>query len=1139
MTYTPPSVQVFQEFETPTTAQQPLLYPVIIGPRYDFYTYANDKATIALGSYVRTADTDYSYPNLSATATVKQDSVKLYFDNAYLRYFRKLNTDTTYQFRTVYPYRNRIRSAADVDSQELVMVTTTNRLGTTFTRDTAFLKDVAAGDGIFITTEINGTDYSVLSKVASIIYDEVAAVTGSPVANSGNQGVQVHSVLLDSSTVVGDDTNTPGGTYVGSLAAGVVSDTYTVEVETGGAYATQTITADNGLDGNTVAIDATSYWDKGQDEVYTIEIIVGGAPNVAKFKYTSNSGLDDGPVSGTIVSGAGTVPSPIHSIGTYGLKVTFDDSDATDIFTVGSSWEITCTAGTATLSVTSASGTDDVTSYVARTDGFAIPVGSGGATLALADGGDGVLTAGDKWVLACTAVFAVPSLTMGGTYTGATDVQYFLEVTKGGAWGTAEISVTSSGVDSSGPTVVTAAATAISFGSKGLTVSFAANTQGGLLLGDKWTVAATASANGPAKGLELQNDLPNEILTAAPTLTGPTDIAAGTDDIQIATTAYTDSLNVLSERNSEIYYIEITKAGAAGVAEYTVTSQSGLDDQTATIISAFGTGTKHPVGTLGLEIYFIDTDVDTDMDLGQSWLIQVEKPNLDVDLYIIKNNVEVPRYRTNTPTDTAWETSASDVSIEANIYLTDSSWASGGSTVPIPVHSASQYLAYSALRTDNTSSLYTMSGAASDATIASTIGQIHPSNPIAYGVKKALLNSNGRPVKYVMLSSDDLTGYTAALDLIKELRDIYAIVPLTQNTTIQDAVETHVMAMSQPEENRWRVSIINRDLATYIRLYDTYANTYTGVSEDYLATVTDDPLTANTQYTLLLGNPSQSINFLTDGVSVGDILEFGFSTDLNGTVVWTDYTITAVRSETSLTFSPALTAAVTSSSKFRIRRSYTKQQQAEAIRDAAIGINNRRVMLVYPHQVGDGSYTVPGYYLAAAIGGMTVGNPPHAGFTNKTVLGFDDMSYSYEYFTRDQLNTIADGGVTIVTQLVSSDTPFIRHQLMTKRDTLFDQEYSLVKNPDYISYYFWNNHQDFIGQWNINAGTLEAIYTRSESVLNTLIASEYEKLGNIIISGEIISVKQHETFKDRVEVEVELVVPAPLNNLVITLTFTV
>ena len=43
MTVTRPSVNVYQDFQQTLTSATPTLYPLIIGPRYDFLTYADDK----------------------------------------------------------------------------------------------------------------------------------------------------------------------------------------------------------------------------------------------------------------------------------------------------------------------------------------------------------------------------------------------------------------------------------------------------------------------------------------------------------------------------------------------------------------------------------------------------------------------------------------------------------------------------------------------------------------------------------------------------------------------------------------------------------------------------------------------------------------------------------------------------------------------------------------------------------------------------------------------------------------------------------------------------------------------------------------------------------------------------------------
>jgi len=1133
MAYSPPAVQVNQEFAAPAVAAFPALNPVIIGPRYDVLTYQADKATIALGAYDPSTTVKHSYPNLSATGIVDLANVLLYFDDAYLKYFEKLIADTTYQFRVITPHRNRIRAAADIDSSEPIFSTTTDRLGNTYTRSSNFLRDVLPGDGILVHAEIGGTDYSILTKVAELLHDIIPAVVGTPTADAGNEGVHSHSVGSPAADAgnTGDEVVAAGGTYTGDLASGVVEDTYTVEVTTGGNYATQTITQNNAIGTDTLVIDATSEWDHSSDEVYTIEIIQTGATGVAKMRYTSASGLDNGPVAGATVTFGAAI-----AIGSYGLVITLNDTTDSTL-EAGSNWEITCTAGTAVLKITSDSGVDDVLSYKARTDGFAFPLGALGATFTLTDGGDTVLTLGDKWTVDCEAGFSLPGLTMGGTYTNDRDLVYTVEVTKGGVWGTCEITVTSTSTDSSGPSVV-AVSTAVTFGTKGLTVTFAANTQGGLLLGDKWTVAATATLNGPTKSIRLQDDLPATIRTTAPTITGPTDVVAGPDDVVVDTSAYADNLNVLSERDKEVYIVEITKGGAVGVAEYSVTSQSGLDSTpTDQVIADFGT-TAYAVGTQGLTVKFQDTDVSTDLTVGQQWAFEIEKTNLDVTLYIIKDDVSIPEYRVDTPADDAWQVESDGITIESNIYLTDSTWASGSTLVPLPVTQANQYVAYRALRPEDSDEIGTMDGNATDTTIEGLLGPIQPTNPISYGVKKAILNSGGADVRYMKLATDDTAGYSSALSRLQEDRASYAITPLTQSAAVHQLVIAHANSLSTSTENRWRIGLFNKALNTSIYLFEDYTDPVSGAESDYVATVEDDPLVSGTQYQLLIGDTAQGVNFLTSGVVVGDVVELGFSVDLNGELQWTDYTITDVRSETALTFTPALTSAITTPSKFRLRRVLSKQQQAEEIRDYAASLYNRRAMLVWPNIAGDGEYQVEGYFLAAAIAGLTAQHLPHQGFTNMQVLGFDDLSNSFLYFSRAQLNTIAEGGVTIVTQQIREGAPFIRHQLMTKMSgSLFDQEYSLVRVPDFISYYFYENFQDFIGLYNINTNILEEIEARALSIIDTLLSTDFPRIGTMINAGRVLSVAQHETYKDRVEVLVELVIPAPINDLVITLSF--
>jgi len=170
----------------------------------------------------------------------------------------------------------------------------------------------------------------------------------------------------------------------------------------------------------------------------------------------------------------------------------------------------------ARLRITSASGNDDVTSVAPSAFGVATAIGTRGLTVTFSDtdtaacsasaDNDGVsdvdFIPGQVWEVTCGQAFTAPAATSGGTYSGDADVIYIIEVTKGGLYAaTPQITVTTNkGVDASGPTNVTAAATSVAVGTKGVTVQFDA---AGLRAGDRYFISATAEKEGAYQTLKL------------------------------------------------------------------------------------------------------------------------------------------------------------------------------------------------------------------------------------------------------------------------------------------------------------------------------------------------------------------------------------------------------------------------------------------------------------------------------------------------------------------------------------------------------------------------------------------------------------------------------------------------------------
>lgn len=177
---------------------------------------------------------------------------------------------------------------------------------------------------------------------------------------------------------------------------------------------------------------------------------------------------------------------------------------------------------TARLRITSASGNDDVASVAPEASGNPTNIGSRGLTAtflydaqsacsvsAVEEGvSDEDLVVGQEWEITVAQVFTAPTATSGGTYTGPSDTTYIVEVTRGGFYADSvkpQITVTTdNGIDVSGPTNVTAAASAVAIGVHGATIQF---NQTALCKGDKYYVTATAATAGGIKTLILGHNL--------------------------------------------------------------------------------------------------------------------------------------------------------------------------------------------------------------------------------------------------------------------------------------------------------------------------------------------------------------------------------------------------------------------------------------------------------------------------------------------------------------------------------------------------------------------------------------------------------------------------------------------------------
>lgn len=241
------------------------------------------------------------------------------------------------------------------------------------------------------------------------------------------------------------------------------------------------------------------------------------AVTAAAAAVGSNVATAAGSSSATLGSNTGTATAAIsglanpanyhgENVGTHGVMTETYTLTVTAVGAHGTgnagNWD------TVRLSVVSASGTDNVASLT-PTPGAVNIIGTRGARVTLSHGGSGDDWAvGDVVTLAVTQTYTIPTIASGGTYTGPSDTIYVVRVTKGGASGAAQVTVsTSTGVDNGGPYTVTSG-TPIVLGNYGVTLNFTGTT---LVVGDSFTVAATAQTTGAIHTLILANDMASNL----------------------------------------------------------------------------------------------------------------------------------------------------------------------------------------------------------------------------------------------------------------------------------------------------------------------------------------------------------------------------------------------------------------------------------------------------------------------------------------------------------------------------------------------------------------------------------------------------------------------------------------------------
>lgn len=708
-----------------------------------------------------------------------------------------------------------------------------------------------------------------------------------------------------------------------------------------------------------------------------------------------------------------------------------------------------------------------------------------------------------------------PNLPEQGFIDGVAADTYRIEVVQAGDYTDAILRVTSaSGTDDVAELTPAAWNTMTAFGNKGLAVEFEHGVGDTFELGAAWELQVQFGAvdvdpvsggtfDGPSnttyiitvtRGGSFTSATPPQITVSTSTgidSSGPHNVTVATPitiGVYGITIAFTDLISGGGLYKNDRYYIACTAPVAGAVRTLVL-------------------GHNLPDELLG---------VDGDGVCGTA-------PDLSVTLYI-QDDVEITEGRTGYAPLVNWSTTATQVCLKDGIVGYDSTWVdSNGVLLPMPVRGGTAYVQYRALIT-TASEVLTIEDEAG----AAVLGAYTPDNPLRYGVSWALANSAGVPVKALRIASDNLAGYTAAIEKLTERDDVYGITPMTFDTTVQDLVRSHVLSMSTAETGRWRRGYVSTPLVET----DGIVTETTGGAA-VLAKIVDDPDTSGSQYTLVLLQTA-SIDFVEAGVLPGDLFRTGYTTDGFGNATYQEYVVDAVLAGDSLRLVTGPTAAVTVAAKIEIWRNLSAEAQVDRCLTDMGRLASRRISNILPDYSEVGSDSVAGYFLAAAYAGLRSGVTPQKSLTNSVIAGPSTVDRTTKRFSASQMNRLAGAGNVLVVQAPSGRI-YIRHALTTDMTDLNTREEMVTVNADSVSYYLLDSIAPFIGVSNVVPSALARIETELRQAVNYLMQFSDVMVGGQMVEAEIGPVEQHPTLADRFVVEIVPVWPYPMNNGVITL----
>ncbi len=467
---------------------------------------------------------------------------------------------------------------------------------------------------------------------------------------------------------------------------------------------------------------------------------------------------------------------------------------------------------------------------------------------------------------------------------------------------------------------------------------------------------------------------------------------------------------------------------------------------------------------------------------------------------------------------------------------------------------ASVYLSYRAVRKDVTavSSNPGLLGFDNTTQLESSLAPVSVDNPLALGLYFALLNAPGSRVTGIgvdAVSADATYGtveaFTRAAEFL-EAFEVYAVAPLTHDSSVAQVFNTHATVMSDPANKGERITLFNSAAPT--NKLDTLVASGTNGSSNAGTTFDtgvvslpalllnagiDPTTTIPVSEGLFLDIASDAKKYSIQSISGGVITirttfasgenddAFYATTDLNDPPL------------TSILVNEAFAVRIRGASLTNADGTIDKQAMAETYQGIAMTYLNRRFWHVVADKTAatlDGlEQQLEGFYLCAGIAGMIGQLPPQQSFTNFPMTGFTQVTGTNGYFSEKQLDIIAGGGNWIVVQDTQGAPLTSRMALTSDLTSIETRTDSITKVVDFAAKFLRRGLRNFIGRFNITQGFLDSLGHVIQGLLGFLVET------GVLIGANLNNLIQDEDAPDTVLVDITLDVPFPCNYIRLTL----